>query len=86
MFPPLEPVWIDGVGFTSPICACVTQVLPDLNPGSMGLFVPVSGDIQSLTPPFIRSTPAPLPGVGAALAYGFSRRLRQRIRDAKVRS
>ena len=79
---PPEPVWIEGVGYTVPICACVSTGILDPTPGSEARFVPVSLGPEGLTPPFIDQTPGPLPVLGAAAAYGFSRRLRRRIRES----
>jgi len=79
---PPEPVWIEGVGYTVPICACVSTWIPDPTPGSEARFVPVSLGPEGLTPSFVRQTPGPLPVLGAAATYGFSRRLRRRIRES----
>lgn len=80
---PPEPIWIDGVGYTWPICACMTTIFPDLTPGSMTLFEPVAAGSPSFSPPAVSPTPGPLPIFGVAATYGFSRRLRRRIRETR---
>lgn len=79
--PPFLPVWIEGLGYVTPICACMTTTVPDYNYGSAPIFVPVSQQPLNLTPTFIRSTPGPLPILGALALHHSSRRLRRRLRQ-----
>lgn len=53
----------------------------DYNYGSAPIFVPVSQQPLNLTPTFIRSTPGPLPILGALALHHSSRRLRRRLRQ-----
>lgn len=81
--PPILPVWIEGLGYVTPICACMTTTVPDYNYGSVPIFVPVSEQPPNLTPTFIRSTPGPLPILGALALHHSSRRLRRRLRQGQ---
>jgi len=81
--PPFLPVWIEGLGYVTPICACMTTTVPDDNYGSPPIFVPVSQQPPNLTPTFIRSTPGPLPILGALALHHSSRRLRRRLRQGQ---
>lgn len=79
------PPWVDDEGHVhQTYCTILTNVTQPI--GSPPIFIPASDPSSVLTAPHIRSTPGPVPILGAAALFRGSRKLRRRLQKAKFMS